>query len=94
MGGAHPATGDGMRDAAESWLIKGTVAFVLAVVCGGIAGVLLSLFFYGFIPAPWRADIYLSDTEAKMKPRFWLAFPVGAIFGVAWSYTVVNDMEL
>jgi len=75
-------------------LIKGTVILVIAGICGGIAGVLLSLLFYGFIPAPWRADIYLSDTEAKMRLRFWVAFAVGAIFGVAWSYKVVKDMEL
>ncbi|NLZ06540.1 MAG: hypothetical protein GXY19_15355 [Phycisphaerae bacterium] len=83
-----------MRDATKALLIKGTVILVIAGICGGIAGVLLSLLFYGFIPAPWRADIYLSDTEAKMRLRFWVAFAVGAIFGVAWSYKVVKDMEL
>jgi len=83
-----------VRDATKALLIKGTVILVIAGICGGIAGVLLSLLFYGFIPAPWRADIYLSDTEAKMRLRFWVAFAVGAIFGVAWSYKVVKDMEL
>lgn len=83
-----------MRDATKAWLIKGTVILLIAVICGGIAGLLFSLFFYGFIPAPWRAHIYLSDTEAKMKLRFWGAFAVGAIFGVVWSYRIVKDMEL
>ncbi|HPC96260.1 MAG TPA: hypothetical protein PLU87_15040 [Sedimentisphaerales bacterium] len=83
-----------MRDATKAWLIKGTVILVIAVICGSIAGVLFSLFFYGFIPAPWRADMYLSDTEAKMKLRFWAAFAVGAIFGAVWSYRIVKDMDL
>jgi hypothetical protein len=42
---------------------------------------LFSLFFYGFIPAPWRAHIYLSDTSED-ELRFWGAFAVGAISGL------------
>ncbi len=83
-----------MRDAAKAWLIKGMVILAIAVICGGIAGLLFSLWFYGFVPRHMLSDVLDSDTEAKMHLRFWGAFAVGAIFGVAWSYRVVKDMEL
>ncbi|UCD49954.1 MAG: hypothetical protein JSW27_20795 [Phycisphaerales bacterium] len=75
-------------------LIKIFVVCFIAAVCGGAVGVLSSLHFYGFIPRPWLAKVYLSDTAADAKLRFWIAFAAGAIFGAVWSYRIVKDLEL
>jgi len=39
------------------------------------------------------ARVYLSDTPAKMHLRFWIAFALGAIFGIVWSYKIVKDIK-
>jgi len=78
----------------KALLVKGTVILVIAVICGGIAGLLLSLCFYGFVPRHMLSDVLDSDTEAKMHLRFWGAFAIGAIFGAVWSYRIVKDTEL
>ncbi|MHC4534237.1 MAG: hypothetical protein ACYS6K_09805 [Planctomycetota bacterium] len=67
--------------------------FIGAVIFGLVVGVLFSLFFYGFIPRPWLAQVYLSDTPKKMHFRFWMAFVAGAIAGSIWSYQAVKDIE-
>ena len=75
-------------------LIKIFVVCLIALICAAAVGVLFSVYFYGFIPRPWLAEIYLSDTPAKVKLRFWTAFAAGAIFSVVWSYRMVKDMGL
>lgn len=75
-------------------LIKILVVCLIAAICGAVVGVLFSLYFYGFIPRPWLAKVYLSDTAAAAKLRFWLAFAAGAVFGAVWSYRIVKDLEL
>ncbi len=83
-----------MKPTTKALLTKISVICVIAVVCGGVAGLLFSLCFYGFVPRHMLSDVLDSDTEAKMNLRFWGAFAVGAIFGVVWSYRMVKDMEL
>ncbi len=62
-----------------------------AAICGAVAGVLFSLWFYGIIPDEQVATkVYLSDTYAKVKLRFWIAFAVGAVFGGVWSYRMAR----
>jgi hypothetical protein len=39
------------------------------------------------------AKVYLSDTDAKMRFRFWIAFAAGALMGAIWSYRVVRTMD-
>ncbi len=78
----------------KALLIKIAMVGVIAAVCGGIAGLLFSLCFYGLIPRYLLPAVLDSDTVAKMHLRFWGAFAVGAIFGVVWSYRMVKDMEL
>ena len=67
---------------------------MIALICGAVVGVLFSICFYGLIPRPWLAKIYLFDTPDKAKLRFWIAFAAGAIFGAAWSYRMVKGMDL
>jgi len=67
---------------------------LIAAICGGVVGMLFSLCFYGLIPRPWSTELYLSDTPATVKLRFWIASAAGAIFGVVWSYKMVKDMDL
>ena len=74
--------------------IKIVVVVLIALICGVVVGLLVSLFFYSFIPRPWLAEVYLSDTPAKAKLRFWMAFLAGALFGAVWSYRMVKDMDL
>ncbi len=74
-------------------LTKIVVFCLAAIVCGGVAGVLFSLYYYSFIP-DWRlADVLNSDTHAKVALRFWAAFGVGAVVGVAWAYGVVKTIK-
>jgi hypothetical protein len=75
-------------------LLKTLVVCIAAGVCGAIAGVLFSVFFYNFVPRSMLTEVYLSDTHAKMKLRFWIAFGVGAVFGIVWSYRIVKDLDL
>ncbi len=75
-------------------LVKVAVVCLVAIICGGVAGVLFSLWYYGFIPRPMLTDAYLSDTQARMRLRFWIAFAVGAVFGAVWSYRIVRTMKL
>lgn len=75
-------------------LVKILVVCVAALICGVVAGVLVSLFYYDVVPQPMLVETYLSDTYAKMRLRFWIAFAVGAIFGVVWSYRVVKSIDL
>ena len=77
----------------KALLIKILVVCIIAVICGVLVGPAFSLFYYGFIPRPYRAEIYLSDTYAKMKIRFWLAFAAGAVFGAVWSYKIVKSID-
>ena len=74
-------------------LMKVTVVCLAAIVCGGVAGALFSLWYYGFIPRYRLGDVLDSDTYAKMALRFWAAFAIGAIFGVVWSYRAVKTMK-
>lgn len=46
------------------------------------------------LPRHQMTEVYLSDTPEKVKLRFWIAFAVGAIFGLVWSYRVVKNMGL
>lgn len=78
----------------KTLLTKIAMVCIIAAVCGGIVGLLFSLFFYGLVPRYMLSAVLDSDTEAKMKLRFWGAFAAGAIFGVVWSYRMVRDMEL
>ncbi len=78
----------------KALLTKITVVCVIAVICGVIAGGLFSLCFYGFVPEHKLAEVYVADTPAKAKLRFWIAFAAGAVFGIVWSYRIVKDMEL
>ena len=73
--------------------VKLLVVFLGAVIFGLIAGVLFTIYFYGFVPDSILAKVYLSDTPAKMRLRFWIAFAVGAIFGIIWTYRAVKDIE-
>jgi ABC-type transporter Mla maintaining outer membrane lipid asymmetry permease subunit MlaE len=73
--------------------VKLLVMFLAAVIFGLIGGVLFSLHFYGFIPDFMLAKVYLSDTPSKMHFRFWIAFIVGAIIGIIWSYKAVKDLK-
>ena len=82
-----------MRLAMRVLLMKVTVVCLAAIVGGGVAGVLFSLWYYGFVPRYRLADVLDSDTYAKMALRFWAAFAVGAVFGVAWSYRVVKTIK-
>lgn len=76
-------------------LIKILVICIIAAICGVIAGIGFSLFFYGLIPDnDLLARVYLSDTEAKVRFRFWMAFAAGAIFGAVWSYRIVKSIDL
>jgi len=75
-------------------LIKIFVVCLIAAICGVIAGVVFSIWFYGLIPRPWHAEVIASDTPAKAWLRFWLAFAVGAVGGAVWSYRIVKDLEL
>ncbi len=75
-------------------LMKSFVVCLIALICGGAVGLLFSLFFYGMLPEHMTAEVYLSDTPARVKLRFWIAFAVGAIFGAVWSYKMVKDMDL
>jgi len=77
----------------KALLLKALVVCIIAMVCGTLAGVAFSLLYYGLIPTPMRADVYLSDTYAKMRLRFWLAFAAGAVFGAVWSYRIVKSIE-
>jgi len=77
----------------KALLIKTVVVCVAALICGVVAGVLFSLWYYGFIPRPMLTDVYLSDTYAAMRLRFWAAFAVGAGFGGVWSYRMVKTMK-
>ncbi len=68
---------------------------VIAVICGLTVGALFSLFYYDLISDwDWRYQTYLSDTDAKVRTRFWRAFGVGAVLGAAWSWRVVKRMKL
>ncbi len=78
----------------KALLVKVVVVCLAALVCGAVAGVLFSLWYYGFIPRPMLTDVYLSDTYARMRLRFWIAFAVGAVFGVVWSYRIIKTMKL
>lgn len=69
------------------------VIFLAAVICGLVTGVVFSIYFYGLVPRSMLAEVYLSDTPAKMHLRFWIAFAAGAIIGIVWSYKVVKDIE-
>ena len=75
-------------------LIKLLVIFIVAVIYGTVVGFLFSIWFYGFITRHMFAEVYLSDTPEKLRFRFWVAFAVGAVVGIVWSYKVVKDMEL
>jgi hypothetical protein len=77
----------------RAFLIKAFVVGLIAAICGGVVGVLFSLWFYGFVPRYMLAEVYLSDTDAKMRFRFWAAFAAGAVFGAIWAYRVVRTMD-
>jgi hypothetical protein len=77
----------------KALLVKTVVVCLAAVIWGGVAGVLFSLWYDGFIPEHRLGDVLDSDTSAKMWLRFWAASAVGAVFGVAWSYRVVKDIK-
>lgn len=77
----------------KALLIKIVVICVAAIICGGVAGVLFFLYYYGFVPRRQLADVLNSDTYAKMNLRFWAAFAVGAAFGGVWSYRIVKAMK-
>ena len=77
----------------KTWLIKAVAVCIIAVICGCIGGLLFSLYFYGFVPRHMLADVLESDTEAKMKLRFWIAFAVSAIPGLAWAYRILRDVQ-
>jgi len=72
-------------------LIKISVVCLAAVICGAVVGVLFSLSYYFLVPDHRLSEVYLSDTYAKMRLRFWIAFVVGAIFDAAWSYRLVRS---
>ena len=81
----------------KAFLIKLLVVCLAAVICDTVAGGLFSFFFYGFVNKfmPGRTiEIYISDTPLKIYLRFWIAFIVGAIMGIVWSYKVVKGIEL
>ena len=74
-------------------LIKLLIILTGSAICGLIVGVLFTVYFYGFIPRPWLARVYLSDTKAKMHFRFWAAFAVGAVAGSLWLYKIVKEYK-
>jgi hypothetical protein len=77
----------------KTLMVKIAVVCLAALVCGSVAGVRFSLWYYDFIP-DWRiADVLDSDTYAKMAFRFWAAFIVGAVFGGVWVYRVVKNTK-
>ncbi len=75
-------------------LTKVLVVCLIALICGAAAGLLFSLFFYGMLPEHMRAEVYVSDTPARVRLRFWIAFAAGAILGAVWSYRMVKGMDL
>ena len=80
----------------KTFLIKLLVVFLAAVICGIVVGGFFSIFFYSIVDriVPGRSmEIYTSDTSAKMHLRFWIAFIVGAIIGIIWSYKIVKDLK-
>jgi len=77
----------------KSLAIKVIVVCLGGVICGLVVAVLFSLFFYGFLPSPLRAEVYLSDTRAKVKFRFWAAFILGTVLGMVWIYKAIRHTD-
>ena len=78
----------------KSLIMKLLVICLAAGICGTVGGVLFSLCFYSFVPQYRLPDILSDDTAANMHFRFWMAFIVGAVIGIVWSWKAVKDIKL